>query len=244
MILSLFFAIVALAADCPLATPEILKAEKGGFTALWRFKNTSALQAPLAAGELSHYTRWVKANTHLDAKGLIEKNIEVGRRLVKSLSRNDPFRASIRTNERNGRLVSSGSVGRIRPISCLESQPFRRLLTFTDLRTKPSEFLATILTRGDELILIADFYPNDYSGAYESAAAKNAKARLRRKGWGREVNFHNHPFNFANPYGDIGGALAPSTADVEMYQRSRPSEARITNGLDTVVFTDYSRFRY
>jgi hypothetical protein len=243
MVFSLLLAMAALAADCPLSSPEILKAEKGGFTALWRFTNSAALHAPLGGGELAQYERWVRANTRLDAKGLIENNIQVGRRLKKHLSPQDPFRKTIERNERNGRLVSSGAVGRIRPISCLESQPFRRLMAWMDLRTKPVEFLSTILTRGNELILIADFYPNDYSGAQESRAARHAKASLRRRGWGREVNLHNHPFNFANEYGDVGGALAPSSADVEMYQSSRPSEAWITNGIDTVVFTDYSRFK-
>jgi hypothetical protein len=230
-------------ADCPMITPTVLKTGNGGFTALWRLKSTASLSAPLKNGELASYERWVKAHTLLDARGLIESNIRVGRGLKKSLSSRDPFRAAIEKNEWNGRLVSSGRVGRIRPISCLESLPFRRLAAFVDLRTKPMEFLATILRHGEEIALIADFYPNDYSGAGESRAARSTKAALRKKGWGREINLHNHPFNFANEYGDVGGALAPSTADVETYQNNRPAEARITNGIDTVVFTDYSRFK-
>lgn len=243
MVFSLLTATAALATACPLASPEILKAQKGGFTALWRFTASPALHAPLGAGELAGYERWVRAHTRLDAKGLIENNIRVGRRLKKSLSPRDPFRKAIEKNERNGRLISSGEVGRIRPLSCLESQPFRQLAAWVDLRIKPTEFFATILTKGDELILIADFYPNSYSGAHESRAARKAKALLRKDGWGREASLHNHPFNFANEYGDVGGALAPSSADVAMYQESRPFEARITNGLDTVVFSDYSKFR-
>lgn len=243
MVISLLLGLAAFAAECPLAAPEILKAERGGFTALWRIESSPALMAPLSGGELAAYERWVRAHTRLDAKGLIENNIQVGRRLKKNLAPGDPFRAAIEKNERNGRLVSTGAVGRFRPISCLESQPFRRLAAWKDLRTKPVEFLATILRKGDDLILIADFYDNGYSGAQESRTARKAKAALRQKGWGLEVNLHNHPFHFANEYGDIGGALAPSTADVAMYQSSRPSEAWITNGLDTVVFSDYSRFR-
>lgn len=245
MLLPLLLTMLASASPCPLATPTILKQEKGGFTALWRFENSPHLHAPLREGELAEYERWVKSRTTLGAKGLIENHLEVGRRLKQKLSPQDPFRKMIEKNEHNALLVASGASGSIRPISCLESQPFRRLAAWMDLRTKPMEFLATILARGNELAVIADFYPNDYSGAQESAAARKEKARLRKKGWGREINFHNHPFNFANPYGDIGGTLAPSIADVGMYQDSRPREARITNGLHTVVFSmpDYSRFR-
>jgi hypothetical protein len=230
-------------ADCPMVSPAVLKAGNGGFTVLWRLKNDASLDAPLKNGELASYERWVKAHTSLDARGLIENNIRVGRGFKKSLSSRDPFRDAIEKNEKNGRLVSSGRVGRFHPISCLESLPFRRLAAWVDLRTKPTEFLATILKRGNEIAVIADFYPNDYSGAGESRAARHAKASLRQKGWSHEINFHNHPFNFANEYGDVGGALAPSTADVAMYQSSRPAEAWITNGIDTVVFTDYSKFK-
>src|SRR5690606_28489531 len=111
-------------ADCPMIAPKILKSEKGGFTAEWRLPNSAGLQAPLKKGELGAYTRWVKSKTSLDARGLIENNIQVGRRLKKNISSRDPFHAAIEKNEKNGRLVSSGAVGKIRPISCLESLAF------------------------------------------------------------------------------------------------------------------------
>jgi hypothetical protein len=83
---------------------------------------------------------------------------------------------------------------------------------------------------------VADFYRKGYTGAGESAFARSLVRKRTRSGWKWRVNFHNHPFDFQNSYGDLGGVLVPSEADIANYQTSRPPEAWITNGLNTVVF--------
>ena len=53
------------------------------------------------------------------------------------------------------------------------------------------------------------------------------------------VLIHNHPFNFSNPYGDIGGLLAPSSPDLKYFKDITDTNIKfvITNGLESVLLT-------
>lgn len=133
-------------------------------------------------------------------------------------------------------------------MNCLEGLVFNEFLKVVDLRHKPEEFFSSWMIKGPEIQVIADFYGDSGNlrggGASESTAASIYRNRLLREDWILYASYHNHPFSFDNSYGNVGGNLAPSEADISLYRERRPLYALIANGIDTVELTekDYLAF--
>ena len=233
---------LAQAADCDF-TPKVLKRAKGGYTALWQLPNSAELHQPVNPPEENylHYVSWVRSKTNLDAVGLLRNHSAVVQKVLRELGPgNSAFRDALLLGERNLDRILRGEVGQIRPMNCLESIPFREFLKVVDLRECAQETYVSILRKGDQLTLIADLYPGDKGSegiAAESSAARKERRALTKKGWKLVGHFHNHPFQFDNPYGDLGGATAPSGPDLGVYQSAGVEFALISNGIETIELT-------
>jgi hypothetical protein len=142
------------------------------------------------------------------------------------------------------RLIMTRNLGRIAPMTCLES------LIFADHQARfpvqgYTEFMALVLRKDGRLRVYS------MSGGVGNGAApnlSNIRALVdadRAQGWTVELNLHNHPFNFKNPSGDIGATLVPSgtsewgdiSAFTNMVASLGLTEAAITNGFDTIRFS-------
>lgn len=147
----------------------------------------------------------------------------------------------------NATLLLDGRAGKIAPASCLEVLLFRVQARRFAMIAHPTEFGAFILRRGDRLRVYLSG-ADRVGGKLRGAVTDRVKADVAA-GFEPIAHLHNHPFLFDRVVGDrmwtrpesiddIGGALAPSTVDVQLYRRLRESlklrAAWITNGLDTV----------
>lgn len=149
----------------------------------------------------------------------------------------------------NGRMVRDGSVGVLRPASCLEALLVEYQAARFPMASHPTEFHAIVMEREDAGRRWTRVY---FAG---SSATWPPKANLlferiaadRREGWRAVAHIHNHPFLFAN--GDIAGANAPSLSDVQFWRSVRDEDgvesARVTNGFATFVASaaDFDRLR-
>lgn len=137
----------------------------------------------------------------------------------------------------NGRIVLAGTVGTLRPASCLEALLVEAQAARFAMAGHPTEFHAIVMERVDAGRRMVRVY---FAG---SGAPWPPKANLllehvdadRRDGWRAVAHLHNHPFLFAN--GDIAGANAPSMSDVQFWRFLRDEHgvesARVTNGFTT-----------
>lgn len=134
----------------------------------------------------------------------------------------------------NGRLVLGGSVGTLRPASCLEALLVEYQAARFPMASHPTEFHAVLMQRGDSVrVYFAASgapWPPKARLMFERAEADHAA------GWRAVAHLHNHPFEFSDP-GDIAGANAPSMTDVQFWRHLRESlgveSARVTNGFAT-----------
>lgn len=134
----------------------------------------------------------------------------------------------------NGRLVLSGDVGTLRPISCLEALLVDYQAARFPMASHPTEFHAVVMERGRQVrVYFAGSgapWPPRANLLFERVAAD------RGEGWRAVAHLHNHPFLFAGE-GDIAGANAPSLTDVQFWRHLRESvgveSARVTNGFAT-----------
>jgi len=161
-----------------------------------------------------------------------------------------------RGDAENATLLLEGRAGSIRLAACLESLLFREQARRYPMLEHPSEFGAFVL-RGRGRVRV-------YFSSLETVGAKvrhEVNDRIRADGAaGFEVlaHVHNHTFMFDRVPGDrmwttpetvndVGGALAPSTTDVQFYRSARETvglrSAWVTNGLDTARFgaADFDR---
>jgi hypothetical protein len=165
----------------------------------------------------------------LDARALLDRQVAY------YASRPDP---DSQGEAANGRSVRSGTLGTVRPISCLEALLVEIQAARFPMASHPTEFHALVMERSDAGRRLVRVY---FAG---SSAPWPPKANLlldhvaadRRDGWRAVAHLHNHPFLFASE-GDIAGANAPSLTDVQFWRYLRDSfgveSARVTNGFAT-----------
>ncbi|HRO66967.1 MAG TPA: hypothetical protein PL182_05335 [Pseudobdellovibrionaceae bacterium] len=233
----------------PSASPRILGTAALGQTSLWSFTSDllSLGSFTLKTSKEQAHARWVLGNTNWSARENILNGIRIRQDAIRNLPTTDPFRRSLERDIRNLSKVRRADVGRIRHIRCLEGIAFREFLKVADLRSHPQEFQAVFMEKQGRIVMIGDFYRKsrrDVVGTSASKTADRERARLLREGWTYYAHLHNHPFDFKNAYGDVGGTLVPSDADIALYLSERPRYAWITNGLETIEISgkDFSRF--
>jgi hypothetical protein len=150
----------------------------------------------------------------------------------------------------NADALASGSAGSLGPVTCLEWLLFQRQDRRFPMIEHPTELGAWIL-RGNGRVRV-----------YLSSADR-VGGRLRREvtdrvaadaaaGFVPVAHLHNHPFMLDRRPGDrtwatvdtvpdVGGALAPSLSDVQLWRNMRERLGLrggwVTNGLDTARYT-------
>lgn len=142
-----------------------------------------------------------------------------------------------------------GRAGRIEPASCLEAALLARQSARFDMLEHPTELGAYVL-RGHGRVRIYFSGADRVGQRMRSAVTDRVEADVRA-GMTLVAHLHNHPFLFdrqvgdrlwthANNMDDVGGALAPSGNDVQLYRALRESmglrAAWVTNGIDTARF--------
>jgi len=187
------------------------------------------------------YNHWVESHAPGDYRAILQKHIEAGRRILQKLNPDDPFAQEIRESEKQVLKIINGENGSVHPINCIESLVFREFLKSQQNITSKREFSAHIFQNGEQIQILGEWLttaenPNDFSGYSESTELVTARTQLLQKGWTLLSHFHNHPFSFDNPWGDIGGGLAPSNADIKSDADQKISFSLITNGIETIRF--------
>ncbi|MGZ3652875.1 MAG: S8 family serine peptidase [Bdellovibrionota bacterium] len=228
---------------------EIIVKAKTGYSATWTISASPALLAPYASQDknLQDYRTWFTSKTPWTAQDILQNNVRMIREALEGIKPGDSFLVQGQRDIRNVERIIRGEIGKIRPMNCLESIPFREFLKAVDLRKHPVEMSSVTLKKGDQLKVLGDFYyepGSDADGAVgtESSAATIALQRkLMKEGWALYTHLHNHPFDFRNE--DIGGEVAPSNPDIDTYRHEHPESAVITNGRDTIEMTpdDYNK---
>jgi len=139
---------------------------------------------------------------------------------------------------------------RFRKASCLEVRLWLEQHRRYPMLRHPTEFGAFVLRRGSRVRVYwsaADRLGQKMRGAVTRRVAADVKAGYRLL-----AHLHNHPFLPDRVVGDrlyttratkadVGGALAPSATDVQLYRNFRRSlrleAAWITNGFDTAEYS-------
>ena len=140
-----------------------------------------------------------------------------------------------RREELNAALMYDGT-GHVRPVQCLEAALFARQDSRYSQLTRPTEFVAHLLRRGDSLRVY--FGSSDQMFPPREFQASPDVARDVSAGWQYSVILHNHTVRAYNNNPALG-MPAPSTSDVQFFrmlaQRLGLREAWVTNGMYTGV---------
>ncbi len=146
----------------------------------------------------------------------------------------------------NATMVAEGRVGTIVRASCLETMLWTWEADRYPMLEHPTEFSAFIL-RGHGRVRIYASGSERMVGKMRRAISERMEADEAR-GFALVTHVHNHPFMFDRRVGDrmntteatkdqVGGGLAPSITDVNMYRRMRQGlglqGAWVTNGFDS-----------
>lgn len=223
----------------PAPSPRVIARNANGRSLGWDFTAgfSRGSTFPLDAEPERSHVNWIRSRTPWTALENLSNGITVRRHALSFLSPGDPFRASLEADIRNVRKIVEGRIGVIRPVRCPEGLAMREFLKTADLRSHPQEFMAIVLEKNGVLKMLGDFYrrpAGSVVGVATSPAVLAETKRWLKIGWRYYAHLHNHPFNFDNDYGDIGGALAPSDADIATYRLQKPERALITNGLEVI----------
>lgn len=230
-------------AECGLdASAREVVRTGSGYT---KFFSLTLSNSAMASGHspsrrLADYQAWVRRNTSWSARQGLANLLRIYEN--SGLERDPAYQDSIY----NLRLVINRKAGRIGAMNCLEQLIFEEFLNVADLRHLPSEAHALILRKGSSLVVLGDFYARSMErGTSASATSTKEMRRLLAKGYRLWMLYHNHPYDFKNKYGDIGGNLAPSEPDIASCRFYRPEMAVITNGIETIRLkaADFSKFR-
>ncbi len=119
----------------------------------------------------------------------------------------------------------------LRPINCLELSLHRIHHIRFPLDKMPSEFCAVVLRSRGQLKVYFNSEKLDFVGASCKIFDRAIKRDLSM-GWGLFQSIHNHPFNFSNPYGDLG-TLLPSSPDLLNSLKEGYKTSIITNGIES-----------
>lgn len=158
-------------------------------------------------------------------------------------------------------LIRDGSLGSLRPISCLEKNLFARHLRIQkDLAPHTAtagygvEFIAYILARPEKpeelKIHFLSVFKNMVNDSEPIEIAENMNRDLA-DGYEYKTLLHNHPFFFGQP--DIAGTVIPSgsrgdSGDISFFlleqEQRQLQEAVITNGFDSLSIpsADFTKF--
>ncbi len=156
----------------------------------------------------------------------------------------------------NGNALLHDKAGKIGPASCLEWRLFDRQHGRFPMLTRPTEISAYVL-RGAGRLHVYLSGADRVGGRLRGEVTDRVLADVAA-GFEVVAHLHNHPFMFDRAVGDrtwataeniadIGGALAPSLTDVQLYRAMRERlglrGAWVTNGLDTARYTaaDFDR---
>lgn len=149
----------------------------------------------------------------------------------------DPVRLLERSPTENNRIVTGNADDWIRPAACLEMLMFGHQHGRLDIFQAPSEFASIILRSADRERLRVYYYTINHDGIGRMDPVVEPALADRRLGWEVLVALHSHVFHPGQP--QIDGILAPSEPDADFHVRfhaeSGVREARITNGVHTVV---------
>ena len=224
----------ARATSCAWASPPSRLADgPAGLILAWTIADSPDLFVPAPANVpgLARYRAWARARADVDPRALLRRQEKLYRRL------------GVRDADKIHRVLD-GEIGRIESINCLEALLFTEHEARYPVEAGATEFLAFIL-RKDGRLKAYLLSHGDTNGVSPSGELVRGRLREdRAQGWILLANLHNHPFQFDNPSGDIGGTTVPSGdssyGDVSVFQ-SGVSEydmrgAWITNGFDTVRF--------
>ena len=150
-------------------------------------------------------------------------------------NKSDREREIWRREEVNGTLMYDGT-GHVRPAQCLEAALFARQHSRYSQLTRPTEFVAHLLRRGDSLRV----YFGSSDQMFPPRGFQMAPDVIRdvAAGWQYSAMLHNHTVRAYNGKPALG-MPAPSTSDVQFFrmlaQRLSLREAWITNGMYTGV---------
>ncbi len=193
--------------------------------------------------EHHRYLSWINEHTKLSSLEILENHRDIVEKTFLYRAHARDVMTEQNPDVHNSNLIIEGRVGKIRPINCLETWLFDTFNHDYPLSKSPKEFHAAIL-RNEKSKQIRIYYEHqadgiDYAGVNTSDKVLGLIKRDLAEGWTLFYDLHNHPFNFKNPYGDLGGILCPSTADMSFYHYPSPGleNAVITNGRDTIEMT-------
>lgn len=143
-------------------------------------------------------------------------------------------------------LIINRKLGKISPISCLQSELLAEHLSWQKSKLPENEFQAYILSHDVKrphykiyFLSGVDVMPPSFEFIEE---------RLKKdleEGWQVVTHLHNHPFFLADPKGHIAGTTIPSQGDRTSYYNDKTTmglkKSWITNGFSTIT-VDESEF--
>lgn len=149
----------------------------------------------------------------------------------------DPI-ASLRASPSiNNDVVLSSATEWIRPANCLEKLLMGLQNDRVSIGRDPTEFVSIVLGRSESERVRVYFYSVNRNGIGAMTPLTRLVETDLQQGWRVQFVLHNHAFHLSDPA--LNGILAPSGPDANFnlnFARSHNlPEARITNGIDTVV---------
>lgn len=229
--------------DLNLNKKEYLRSKsKVGYR--WELTHSPELFLPWQTQDMEYgaYYEWISSHNPGDFRAILQTHINAGRKILERLDPREELAKSILEDEKLVLSIIQGFHGKVNSMNCMESIVFREFLKSNKQPQSKKEFTANIFQEGKKIIILAEWDTEEddsgFIGAVESSQLKSERSKLIAKGWHLFAHYHNHPFNFENRWGDIGGGLAPSDADLATYKSLKPTIALITNGIDTIRFEE------
>jgi hypothetical protein len=147
----------------------------------------------------------------------------------------------------NNDIVLGKAADWIRPADCLEKLLMGLQNDRISIQRDPTEFVSVILSRSESERVRVYFYSVNRNGIGAMTPLTSLVDADLLDGWRVKFVLHNHAFHLSDPA--LNGILAPSIPDahfnLNFAKSHRLPEARITNGINTVVIpaTAFARFQ-
>lgn len=122
--------------SCQYEPTTILFRNEHGNTALWQLEEGPQLYKSYSPGRdlgFKRFVEWIREHTPWNGIDLLKNHRKVGQDLLADPNLSEPARENLSKHVRNISYIIDGRVGRIRPITCLESIPFQQLLKVANL---------------------------------------------------------------------------------------------------------------
>jgi hypothetical protein len=161
--------------------------------------------------------------------------------------RTDPTAALRASPSVNNDIVLSEAADWIRPAGCLEKLLIGLQNDRISIQRDPTEFVSVVLNRPESERVRVYFYSVNRNGIGAMTPVTRLVDADLLDGWQVKFVLHNHAFHLSDPA--LNGILAPSIPDahfnLNFAKSHRLLEARITNGINTVVIpaTAFARFQ-